>query len=203
VRHDPDKHHRRSIRLKEYDYSQPRAYFVTICTRERECLFDHVVNGEMQLNDAGEITRRCFKDIPVHFPFVELDAFVVMPNHVHGVIMIQGRGEASVVPQTTCAVKTQCRRGERSFAPTTTTTPKSPSRTIGSIVRGFKIGVTKWFRANTNVHSVWQRGYYEHVVRDEDELEAIREYIQGNPARWDEDDNNPLRLDYGSRQTME
>ncbi|MDM8000259.1 MAG: transposase, partial [Dehalococcoidia bacterium] len=81
-------------------------------------------------------------------------------------------------------------------APTpSTTTPKSPSRTIGSIARGFKIGVTKWFRVNTDVYSVWQRGYYEHVVRNETELMAIREYIAANPARWAEDENNPALLE--------
>jgi putative transposase len=176
----PDKHHRRSIRLKEQDYAQPGAYFVTICTWQRECLFGHVVNGEMHLNDAGEIARRCWQDIPDHFPHTVLDAMVIMPNHVHGIIVI----------------RESC-RGEKSFAPTSTaptTTPQSPSRTIGSMVRGFKIGVTKWFRANTDVYSVWQRGYYEHVVRNEAELRAIREYILANPARWDEDENNPLRL---------
>jgi putative transposase len=145
-----------------------------------------VLNGEMHLNDAGKIARRCWEDTPDHFPFVELDAFMVMPNHVHGIIVIRCRGEAS-------AVRTKCRRGERFFAPTetTTATPQSPSRTIGSIVRGYKIGVTKWFRANTDLHSVWQRGFYEHTVRNEPELTAIREYIQGNPACWDDDENNP------------
>ena len=143
------------------------AYFVTICTWQRECLFGHVVNGEMRLNDAGEIARRCWADIPDHFPSVKLDAFVVMPNHVHGIIVIQGRGEKSFAPTST--------------APTTTIA-QSPSRTIGSIVRGFKIGVTKWFRANTDLHSIWQRNHHEHVVRNEEELEAIREYILGNPA---------------------
>jgi putative transposase len=104
------------------------AYFVTICTRDRACLFGEIANGEMRLNDAGEIARRCWEDIPHHFPFVELDAFVIMPNHMHGIIVI-----------------TESRRGEKSFAPTyahaTTTTPQSPSRTIGSIVRGFKIAI--------------------------------------------------------------
>ncbi|MDM8001041.1 MAG: transposase, partial [Dehalococcoidia bacterium] len=134
---DPDKRHRLSIRLKEYDYAQPGAYFVTICTHQRECLFGHVVNGEMHLNEAGGIAQRCWENIPTHFPSVELDAFVIMPNHIHGVIAI-----------------TEFCRGERFFAPTpSTTTPKSPSRTIGSIVRGFKIGVTKWFRVNTDVYS--------------------------------------------------
>ena len=182
MRFDPDKHHRRSIRLKEHDYSQPGAYFVTICTRDRACLFGEIVDGEMRLNEAGEIARGCWEEIPRHFPLVELDAFVVMPNHVHGIIVIQGRGERFFAPTST--------------APTTTIA-QSPSRTIGSIVRGFKIGVTKWFRANTDLHSIWQRGYYEHVIRNEAELTAIREYILGNPARWDEDENNPTLLTSG------
>ena len=157
-----------------------RAYFVTICTRDRACLLGEIVDGEMRLNEAGEIARRCWEEIPRHFPFVELDAFVVMPNHVHGITVIQGRGEKSFAP---------------TFAPTstapTTTIAQSPSITIGSIVRGFKIGVTKWFRANTDLHSIWQRNYHEHVVRNEEELAAIREYILANPARWNEDENNP------------
>jgi len=139
----------------------------------------------MRLNEAGEIARRCWEDIPHHFPFVELDAFVIMPNHVHGVIVIQGRGEKSFAPTSA-----------PTFAPTiaTTSTAQSPSRTIGSIVRGFKIGVTKWFRANTDLYSIWQRGYYEHIIRDDTELTAIREYIVGNPARWEDDENNPTLL---------
>ena len=126
MRYDPDKHHRRSVRLKGHDYAQPGAYFVTVCTYQRECLFGHVVNGEMRLNDAGEIARRCWEDIPDHFPLVELDAFVIMPNHVHGIILITESctGEKSFAP---------------TFAPTTTTAPQSPSRTIGSIVRGSEI----------------------------------------------------------------
>jgi REP element-mobilizing transposase RayT len=108
---------------------------------------------------------------------VELDAFVIMPNHVHGIIVIQGRGEKSFAP---------------TYAPATTAaTPQSPSKTIGSVVRGFKIGVMKWFRTNMDLHSIWQRNYHEHVVRNEEGLAAIREYILGNPARWNEDENNP------------
>jgi putative transposase len=160
---------------------------VTICTRERESLFGHVVNSEMRLNDAGEIARRCWEDIPDHFPLVELDGFVIMPNHVHGIIVIHGRGEKSFAP--TYAPTTT--------APATNATAQSPSRTIGSIVRGFKIGVTKWFRANTDLHSIWQRNYHEHVVRGDDDLRHIREYIISNPARWDEDENNPALMNPG------
>jgi putative transposase len=92
---DPDIHHRRSMRLKGYNYALPGAYSVTICTRDRECLMGHVVNGGMWLNDAGEIARRCWEDIPHHFPRAVLDAGIIMPNHIHGIIVIQGRGEAS------------------------------------------------------------------------------------------------------------
>jgi REP element-mobilizing transposase RayT len=115
---------------------------------------------------------------------VVLDAFMVMPTHMDGIIVIH-----------------ECRRGEKSFAPTTTApttaTAQSPSKTIGSIVRGFRIGVSKWFRANTDLHSIWQRNYHEHVVRNEQELLAIREYILANPARWNEDENNPTLVNPG------
>ena len=129
---------------------------MTICTRDRVCLFGDVVNGEMRLNETGE-PQRCWEDIPLNFPDAVLDAVVIMPNHVHGVIVIHGRGEKSFAP---------------THAPTTTTTftAQSPSRTIGSMVRGLKIGVTKWFRANTDLHSIWQRGHYEHVIRNEAEI---------------------------------
>jgi len=110
----------------------------------------------------------------------------IMPNHVHGIIVIRCRGEKSFAP---------------TYAPTTTTPTtaiaQSPSRTIGSIIRGFKIGVTKWFRANTELHSIWQRNCHEHVVRNDDDLRRIREYILANPARWNEDENNPALLNSG------
>ena len=95
MRFDPDKHHRRSIRLKGYDYSQAGAYFVTICTKDRGCLFGEIIDGEMVLNPFGEVVQACWDDLPRHYPHVELDAFVIMPNHLHGIIIIR-RGEAFV-----------------------------------------------------------------------------------------------------------
>lgn len=177
---DPENHHRRSIRLKGYDYTQAGAYFVTICTQHRTCLFGEMVNEQMQLNDAGRFVEQCWLDIPHHFPHVELEAFVVMPNHVHGIIVI------------TDPV------GAKNFSPLPndgTSTPTlflSTSRTIGSIVRGFKIGVTKWFRMNMDISTVWQRNYYEHIIRNESTLHRIRDYIVNNPLQWAVDRENPL-----------
>jgi len=137
MRYDPNRHHRRSIRLSGYDYSQAGAYFITICTQDRACLFGDVVDGEMRLNDAGRVAQQCWRQIPAHFPNVELDEFVVMPNHVHGILVITDVGA-------------------KNFSPLhlTEQIPHGTSRTIGSIIRGFKIGVIKWFRKNTDIDTV-------------------------------------------------
>jgi putative transposase len=189
--YDPDKHHRRSVRLKGQDYAEPGAYFVTVCTHERACLFGHVVNGEMHLNDAGEIARRCWEDIPHHFPLVELDAFVVMPNHIHGIIVIRCKGEASDVDGS-----------RNNQIPGSDASPlrQRPNGTqpgsLPAIVQNCKSISTRKINAARGAPGtpVWLRNYYEHIVRSEAELMAIREYIQGNPAQWDDDDNNPLLL---------
>ncbi|MDO9081526.1 MAG: transposase [Desulfuromonadales bacterium] len=167
MKFDPDVQHRRSIRLQRYDYSSAGAYFVTICTQNRECLFGEMEDGAMRLNDAGKVAEQCWQEIPGHFPQVELDEFVVMPNHVHGILVI---GESGVAA------------GKR---------PAGTSRTIGSVVRGFKIGVTKWMRQAHPIHAVWQRNYWEHIIREEVELEQIREYIRNNPVRWELDQLYP------------
>ncbi|EAT58672.1 transposase [Chlorobium ferrooxidans] len=167
---DPTQNlHRRSIRLSGYDYSRSGAYFITICTHNRFSLFGQITDGEMHLNDSGRMIERCWNEIPVHFPHVELDAFVVMPNHVHGIVAIADSPNPPRKP------------------PITPIQPSGTSKTIGSIVRGFKIGVTTWMRQNTNVHDVWQRNYWERIIRNEPELNRIREYILNNPVNWDSD----------------
>ena len=176
---DPEKHHRRSIRLQGYDYAQAGAYFVTVVTHGRECLFGEVVGGDMRLNNAGRVVEQCWRDIPRHFMHVALDAFVVMPNHVHGIVVITdsvGAKNFSPLPDGVAASQTPF---------------LSPSRTIGSIIRGFKIGVTKWLRLNMNIPTIWQRNYHEHIIRDEDDLCRIREYIVNNPLQWEVDRENP------------
>jgi Transposase and inactivated derivatives len=180
----PDDHRRRNIRLQSYDYSQAGAYFVTICAYQRRCLFGKIVDDEMRLNEAGQTAERCWQTIPEYFSHVDLDAFVIMPNHVHGVLFIR---DAFVVGANN--------HSPLSAHPHTTDSARGTSKTLGSIVRGFKIGVTKWFRANSDILDVWQRNYYEHIIRDEVSLSRCREYIVNNPLQWALDRENPDYVD--------
>ena len=176
VRHDSDKHHRHSLRLQGFDYTQEGAYFVTVCLQDRACLFGDISDGKMILNDVGLMAEKCWNEIPAHFPHIELDEFVIMPNHVHGILSI------------TTAV------GAKNVSPLPSQQMHGPSKTIGSVIRGFKIGVTKWMRQNTPVYNVWQRNYYEHVIRDSDDWNRTHLYIESNPRDWEDDEEHPDRL---------
>jgi REP element-mobilizing transposase RayT len=261
--YDPEKHHRRSIRLKGYDYTQPGAYFITICTHGRECLFGEIINGEMHLNEAGQIVVQTWQDLPNHISNVQLDAFVVMPNHVHGIIIITDRagvvGTGSEPARTTMgsgsAVDSDSTPGPGSAggagstagpgsvgvgsvgagsepAPTTTTAPGSaagsgpttgsgpvgagsepaptepaPTRSsygLPEIVRQFKTFSARRINElrGTPGTPVWQRNYYEHIIRDEFSLSRIRQYIAENPARWDADQENPQRPHHARRHSL-
>ena len=185
------QHHRRSIRVQGYDYSQEGLYFITICCHNRQNLFGEIVEGKMQLNDAGHIVHQCWDEIPNHFPHAALDEFVIMPNHVHGIICI-----VDTPPTAVTADDVGADVGAKNFSPLpppqpSPQRPRGTSKTIGSIVRGFKIGVTKWMRHNTPVHDVWQRNYYEHIIRNDAALERIRNYIVNNPAQWEQDSLHP------------
>ncbi|MBW1892260.1 MAG: hypothetical protein JRI91_00995 [Deltaproteobacteria bacterium] len=173
MNYDPEKHHRRSIRLGGYDYSQAGFYFVTICTQNQKCLFGHIADKEMVLNDAGRTAEKCWNNIPKHFPRVKLDKRIIMPNHIHGILSIMDTGV-----------------GAKNLSPLQSR-PYGTSKTIGSVVRGFKIGVTKWFRSRNPGTHVWQRNYYEHIVHNEIELNQIRKYILNNPIQWELDRENP------------
>ena len=180
-RYDPNRHHRRSIRLRGYDYTQPGAYFVTICTHERAMLFGQVVDGEMVLNEWGEIVREeWFRSAEIRaaiklFP----DEFVVMPNHIHGIIWIVGI--SPLVGAT------------RRVAPTDGH-PRGPApNSLGAVIGQFKSIVTKRINARRGTPGarVWQRNYYERIIRNEWALNAIRRYIAENPSRWHLDRHNP------------
>ncbi|MDX1995408.1 MAG: transposase [bacterium] len=187
------KWHRRTIRLQSYDYTQNGAYFLTICTHQREHLFGEVAEGMMQLSEFGHIVTECWDAIPHHFPHVECDAFVVMPNHIHGILVIV---DAPKRDHLTADVPV----GAQHAAPLQTTNrtnlrPKVAPGSLGAIVRSFKSAATKGINHLREVEgaSVWQKNYYERVIRDESELNATRTYIQNNPLHWSDDrENLPL-----------
>lgn len=194
---NPDIHHRRSIRLREYDYRCAGAYFVTICAFQRECLFGEVMNGEMWLNEYGNIVQTAWRDLPNHYPYAELDEYVIMPNHFHGVIVITG---ADMVGAG-LAVAGSVGAG---LKPALTTSEQHEKRHgLPEIIRAFKTFSAR--RINTLRDNpgcpVWQRNYYEHVIRNETDLANIRQYIANNPLKWDLDENNPANAGKQSVKT--
>ena len=172
-----DKHHRKTIRLRDYDYLQEGAYFVTICTHKKKCILGDVVNGEMQLNEYGRLVEAEWIKTASIRGNIKLDAFVVMPNHFHGILTIVSncRGTARCAPTFP----------NRQFG-------KMISASLPAIVRSFKSAATRRInelRSASNM-PVWQRNYYEHVIRNEADLNDIRQYILDNPVKWDTDENN-------------
>jgi REP element-mobilizing transposase RayT len=167
---------RRSIRLQDYDYTQDGAYFVTLLTYRRRLLFGEVAEDDVELSTLGCVAEECWLTIPDHFPGVELDMFVVMPNHVHGIIVIN-RWETNTSYVRATHVSPLQSRG-----------PQSGS--LGAIIGSYKSAVTRRINRirETPGAPVWQRNYYEHIMRNERSLNAIREYILHNPARWAEDE---------------
>jgi putative transposase len=257
MRFDPERHRRRSMRLKGYDYSQAGAYFVTICTQGRACLFGEVVDGEMRLNDAGRMVVAEWERLPALFPNVVLDAFVVMPNHIHGIVILTdpaddatdgataigatiggattGRaatgGATTRVAPTTAgddatpvgaglvpALSTMAGDDATPVgaglvpAPSTpapsTPAPSTPAPTLGDVIGAFKSRVTVEYARGVRTFGwtpfdrrLWQRNYYEHIIRNEETLNCIRRYIAENPIRWAFDRENPFAVEIESEET--
>jgi len=184
------KNHRRSIRLKGYDYTRAGAYFVTICTKDRACLFGDVADGVMRLNQMGHIVRQCWLAIPDHVPHVLLDEFVVMPNHVHGILVMMpthdvGATHASPLQNDDTPAR-----------------PRGPQpRSVASIVGSFKSAAAKRINEHhgTPGAPIWQRNYYEHIIRDDESLNSIRNYIADNPLRWQIDAEHPNTISLDGR----
>ncbi len=176
-KYDPQKHQRKSIRLRGYDYTQAGAYFVTICTYQRECLFGEIMNEEMVLNELGVIANECWRALPEHFPRVELGAFVVMPNHVHGIVII-----------------TESKVGAQHAAPLRQQSINVKPGSLGAIVRSFKAAATRRIGREQGISGIWQRNYYEHIIRNEVGLHRITAYIEANHANWETDSENPKNI---------
>ncbi len=203
--YDPAIHHRRSVRLKGYDYAAAGAYFLTLCAQGRHNLFGEIVDGEMLLNSLGAIVAEEWTRTPGVRREVVLDAYIVMPNHLQGIVLIDSeRAKMRAAVPRTGRMPYERMPDERMpdgrmpdgrmpdgrmpYAPTLW----SPAQTVGSIVRGFKAVVTR--RVGTLCGTpdvrVWQRNYYEHVIRDDGDLDRIRAYIANNILRWAEDEDN-------------
>jgi REP element-mobilizing transposase RayT len=186
MKYDPEIHHRRSIRLQGYDYSQDGTYFVTLCTHNRENLLGEIKNGEMILNEYGKIIAESWEWLGVQYDYVELDAWVIMPNHMHGIIVINQNGGGSG-------------RGGSRTAPTRTAPPVK-TKSLGRLIGAFKTVSTKRINQirKTPGAIVWQRNYWDHIIRDEKSLRNIRNYIINNPLQWEEDENNIRgKMEYG------
>ena len=198
--YNPDIHHRRSIRLKGFDYASANAYFVTICVQGRECLFGEIVDGKMLPNEAGRMVAGVWHELPERFPNVEIDEFIVMPNHVHGIIVINDivghKGAMNSKGAMNCAPtggNGTVSVGARFIAPDVVIAPKtSVAPPLGEIMRVFKAVSTRLIRRDFNAGFSWQRNYYERIIRGDDELSAIREYIRYNPVQWECDEENPV-----------
>ena len=204
----PERYHRRSIRLKGYDYRRAGAYFVTICTQDRAFLFGQVVHDEMQLNEAGKMVYDVWNDLPAFYPGVQTDAFIVMPNHIHGIIILVG-ADPRVCPNAgpracpdsgprACPGQPSVGVGPRAYSGQ----PQGGAPTLGlpDVVHRFKTMTTKRYADGVRRLGwepfrgrLWQRNYYEHIIRNEKSLNRIREYILTNPMRWELDRKNPHR----------
>lgn len=179
-KYNPHIHHRKSIRLKGHDYGQAGLYFITICCQNRICRFGHVENGEMVLNEYGRIANDEWVKTPEIHPNVKLHDFVIMPNHIHGIIQLLdiGRGELHSPNNKPNDNGGVCK------------TLRLPSQTIGAIVRVYKSSVTKQINllgAFDTPNKLWQRNYHEHIIRNEKLYQRISEYIINNPAKWADD----------------
>lgn len=181
MKYNPDIHHRRSIRLTGYDYSQCGYYFITVCTRQRRCLFGEIEKGRMIVNDAGQMIGRWWNELKNKYANVEINEYVVMPNHCHGIINIVGTAvgaDLRVCPNETVEHAGSTLRG----------------RPIYEMVQWFKTMTTNEYIRNIKYNhwepfdgKLWQRNYFEQIVRDETSLQRIREYIVNNPCQWQQD----------------
>ena len=206
---DTERHHRRRLRLKGHDYAQDGAYYVTICTQNRLCLFGDIVDGKIRLNTAGSAVQVTWNELPRRFANLELDVFVVMPNHIHGIAAFVGAGLA--LPRD----EGVARKGTASSTPTRGDVDNgvtggarmlgdvrkgaaSSTPTLGDVIRAFKsLSAIHVNRLLMRSGPLWQRNYYEHIIRDEDELNRIRDYITNNPMQWELDRENPEFRDAG------
>ena len=192
-------HHRRSIRLKGYDYSQAGLYFITICVRDRKCLFGKIFDDEMQLNDFGIIAHHHWQKLQERFTNIELDVFQIMPNHIHGIIILtdavgatlavalDAHAQIDAVAHNDNSVLDEKTGAGASPAPTNTKTIGDSVGAYKSLVANACLEIFKQHQSDKMMGKLWQRNYYEHVIRNEQSYQRISEYIINNPKNWNND----------------
>ena len=211
--YNAEVHHRKSIRLKGWDYSTPGGYFVTICTRNRACIFGDIVEGQMRLSDLGKIVEECWIGIPGHFPNTRIGVFQVMPNHLDGILKIRETrdnlrlrhnlvGVEYIQPRPNgrkmgkCATQTTANLGRGLIIQTPTEDEwilmKHREILLGMIVRSFKANCTRLIHKAGQPSFKWQRNYYDHIIRDDIDHFFTERYIELNPLMWDLDSENPF-----------
>lgn len=213
---DPREHHRRSIRLPGYDYTEPGGYFVTVVVQHHRNLLGNVTTGCVTLTPVGEMVKSVWEELPQRYPGVDVDAFVVMPNHIHGIVLLLDepghprggaptsgvRGEMGREPQVNMKKSTRSNSAQVGAGPRAcpgTCSANSPLRLgLPDVIHRFKSLTTARYRHGLQSHGwppfhtrFWQRNYYEHIIRDDDDLDRVRQYIIENPLYWGEDPENP------------
>jgi putative transposase len=177
----PEIHHRRSVRLRSFDYSRAGGYFITICAFQRECIFGEVAEATVRLNEMGEIVREEWLKSGEIRAEIYLDEFVVMPNHFHAIVLFGPEGPHGIRPPLA------------KLSIQDANSPLRKPKSLGALVGGFKSAVTRRISELTgnSGSAIWQRNYHEHVIRNEKDLSSIRQYIIDNPIKWEFDENHP------------
>lgn len=213
--YDPSKHHRQSIRLRDYDYSQTNPYFVTLCIQEGLFLLGDIIDGAMQLNAAGLMVEKWCAELESKFPGIKIDLFTLMPNHLHAIIVIVGSSLDMVsrfgiglddldfdhADENGGIIASLSKAKGGHAGPPLQTNRMATRPRLGQMIQWFKtMSTNEYIRGVRNSDwlpfpgKLWQRNYYEHIVRDEESLNRIREYIRDNPIRWHLDRENPKRI---------
>lgn len=210
MKFDPQKHHRRSTRIQGYDYTRPGGYFVTIVTQGRACLFGEVVGGEVVLNEAGKMVSAAWAALPERFPHVELGIFVVMPNHFHGILLFHDNPvgatlvvapDLTTIPDPPTLPPNEGKDVGRDLplgAAMKSGAAMKAAPTLGRVVGAFKSITTHEYIGGVHRSGwmpfdqrLWQRNYYEHILRNAEDANRVHRYIHSNPAAWTEDRENP------------
>jgi putative transposase len=191
MQYNPNVHHRRSVRLKGHDYSNKGLYFITICTKGRECLFGYIAEGRMTLNETGKIAEEYLRSVPEHFNHVMVDEYAVMPNHVHMILALNEQSSVGTSSVGTSSVGTSHVGTSHVMSlprePHQNKFSKPVAGSVSVIIQQYKSSVKRWCDQNNRNNFEWQSRFHDHIIRNAESYERIKQYIRENPARWNAD----------------